>query len=187
MAHDSLTAMAFPSRGLRLVCHMAGVLSWLLAVGAGLYCVVLVTALTIGEGSQQPWDRRIMAMAVLVPPLAGLAWGLVSAAGLFSYLRRGWFFSQSTADALRNFAIGVGIYKAPILLLWVAGLFGATMTTPDGATRKIVDGTITPLSFEGGVSLVLLGTIIVFASVMKRAVQVAEDAKRLAEENAQFI
>ena len=109
-------------------------------------------------------------------PLIALIWGLWHGSRLFGGLGRGEYFSRPTALALRNFAFGLLVYK--LLPLVTVPLWAVVVGHPEALFSDLRDGfdlKLDPFKMDGVLTIIFLGMIAVFAQVMTKAAEIAED------------
>jgi hypothetical protein len=143
-------------------------------VGIALYAVLaMVLAFTVPSLSAgAPKSLALVSFAGWTASLAALMWGLWNGRVCFAGLARGALFSPRTIAGLRNFALGLLVYKAIPSLVLVALVIAARFTPinlPPGTGftgQDLGDGMFT---------LTSLGAIVVIASVLARAAQIADD------------
>jgi hypothetical protein len=127
------------------------------------------------DGRSGPLSGGMLAGALTAAlvGVAGLVWGLWNGAGLFKRLGQREYFARRTVAALRNFAIGLLIYKvAPLFAL--PFLSAAAPARAPGKSLKF-SLNFNVMQMDGVLTIIFLGMIIVFAHIMTKAVEIAED------------
>lgn len=114
----------------------------------------------------------LLSFAAWICALVALLWGLWNGRVCFAGFAHGVLFSRRTIGGLRNFALGLLVYKAiPALALSalvVASRFAALDLPPKSGI------TVQDMA-EGMFTLASLGTIVVIATVLTHAAQIADD------------
>jgi hypothetical protein len=140
-------------------------------VAYALLAMVLVWRVPIlGSGTSRP--VAVASFIAWLASLAALMWGLWNGRACFNGLARGALFSRRTIAGLRNFALGLLVYKTvpPVALIAVyaaSRLAGFSLPPNSGFTSQDLG--------EGMFTLASLGAIVVIAAVLTRAAQIADD------------
>jgi hypothetical protein len=101
-----------------------------------------------------------------------LIWGLWSGRSCFASLANGELFAAAPIRGLRNFAIGLFLYKAMSAVMFVVA---ATAARVEGVTLPR-NADISMQDFgEGAFTLVSLGAIVVITALLAHAAEIADD------------
>ena len=101
-----------------------------------------------------------------------LIWGLWSGRSCFASLAEGELFAAASIRGLRNFAIGLFLYKAMSAAMFVVAAAAARLK----GVRLPPSADITMQDFgEGAFTLVSLGAIVVITALLAHATEIAED------------
>jgi hypothetical protein len=165
-AEASQTRIALLSRFMAGCCVM-------MMVGVALYALlamVLAWVPSLSAGSSA--SLALISFVGWICSLAALIWGLWNGRACFAGLARGALFSRRTIAGLRNFALGLLVYKAippmALIALMVVSKFSAIQLPPGtGITAQDMG--------EGMFTLASLGAVVVIAAVLTRAAQIADD------------
>lgn len=144
------------------------VLAWLCVVTAvGAAGIALLFTRGIWLRTDLTREAQFAILAIWIASVCALIWGLYNGRASFAGLARGELFARRTIAGLRNLALGIFLFKCASFLL----LVGITLVTrvPENAEISFRD-----LS-EGAFTLISLGSIVMIASVMTRAAEIAED------------
>ena len=149
------------SRVLAFVCALA-------AVGA--VAMALLTVPLMWLRSDVTGWSRIAFLTGWIVAIGFLVWGLGNGRASFAGLSRGELFARRTIAGLRNLALGILVFKTASYALAV----GAAIVTSETLRSSGVNITFGDLA-EGAFTLISLGAIVLIASVLTRAAEIAED------------
>jgi hypothetical protein len=133
----------------------------------------LLPILRAGDTSQ-----RLAALALFLPPYLIVAWGLIQLSGFCGRLTRGEHFSRAAASALKRF--GWSLIGAAALLPLSRVIVWAYVMDGTGWHDLLHAALRTMPLLASALGLLLGSIVIVFASILKQATEIAE-------ENARFV
>jgi hypothetical protein len=113
-----------------------------------------------------PWSQLALA-AALAGAFGTLIWGLHNGRKSFAGLARGELFARRTIAGLRNLAIGILTFKIAMFVVAVCTTLVSRM--PANANITFKDLT------EGVLTVIALAAVVLIASVLTRAAEIAED------------
>lgn len=163
----SLARIAWLGRLMSGLCAM-------MAAGAVIFTLV-VLALAVGvpvRASDPPRGMaEIAALAGWSLGVGCLAWGLWRGRAAFAAFSRGSLFGSDVARGLRDFVLGLFLYKlsGPLVaggLLVVLAIAGEAPPLPDVTFANLADAAFT---------LLCLGAVALITTVLARAAEIAED------------
>lgn len=154
--------------------RLMSVLCVLIAIGA-LATVAVVFALALGvpvRASRAPDSGLEMAaLAAWGLGVGCLVWGLWRGRAAFVALSQGELFGLRAARGLRDFVLGLFLYKlsGPLAAAGLLAVFAVS-----GETSPASDITFADLA-DGAFTLLCLGAVVLIAAVLARAAEIAED------------
>jgi len=147
---------------------LSRILAWLCVFAAvGMAAIGLLFSRTLWFNPDLEQWAHLALLAAWIISTGFLIWGLYNGRTSFTGLARGELFARRTIAGLRNLALGIFVFKIGAFVLAVGMALGSR-----GPPNFIIS--FKDLA-EGLFTLISLGAIVLIASVLTRAAEIAED------------